>query len=200
MVASSPCSASSLSPGGLATALSCLRSMAARTSVEPGSPSSTGPRRRGLVQASLLALVLLFPMAGGRGAVAEGEGAPRLPVAELARAGSPPGFQLQEVSISTGAEAAPADEVVSATYLGPGVRNEVTYMTFASAEAAMSFAGRVEPDPCSGRSLVVCSARVRNIVVTGRSGSTCPHPTAEVRDRAQALLDFGQGQLRHLKY
>lgn len=167
--------------------------MDARNLVEPDPPSSTTSRSRWLARASLLGLLLMFPLSAGGGALAGGEGAPGLTLVELAGSGAPSGFQLQEVSVASGQEA--GEEVVSASYLGPGVRNEIEYATFASDEAADSFLAGLEADACSVRARAVCSARVGNVVVSGASSSNCPHPTPGVRDRAESLLSFGIEQL-----
>jgi hypothetical protein len=113
------------------------------------------------------------------------------PIAEAAADGAPEGFELQEVTVTTGKDAQGAVELVSAKYLGAGTRNEIRYMTFATDQAARSFIAAMEPDSCSPRGLAECATRLANTVVAGLSASTCPHPTPEMVTRAQTLLRFG---------
>ena len=158
-------------------------------------PDST--RNRGFVQRLLPALILLFPLSAGTGAVAEGQGVPAAPVtrvevdaslAELAESSSPSGYDLQEVSLS---HARGAVEVVTADYLGPGVRNAITYTRFGSANAAGEYLRGEASDTCEVRTTATCLDRVGEVVVSATSSSTCPHPTHDVLDRAQELLLFG---------
>ena len=115
-----------------------------------------------------------------------------MPLAELAAA-APSGYELQEVSIS---RARGTDEVVTAEYLGPGVRNEISYTTFASVEAAEEFLRNQPADTCTVRTTAACLDRVREIVVTAKSSSTCTQPTPDVKHRALTLLAFGTGRLQ----
>ena len=142
------------------------------------------------------ASMLLFALSAGTGlAAGQPAQAPIEPVASLSElaAASPEGFDLQEVTVSPGEEPG-ADEVVTATYLGAGVRNAISYTRFADADAAKDFLAGVAADSCSVRSTSTCVDRVREIVVSGTSSSTCPHPTPDVKHRAQTLLEFGLGQ------
>ena len=118
---------------------------------------------------------------------------------EQAAAAEPEGFELQEISVSTGRAAEGADELVSAQYLGAGTRNEIRYMTFSSDQAAEAYLKSLDPDSCSIRSLATCASRMGNRVVAGLSASTCPHPTEGIPDRASILRDFGLAQLETLK-
>ena len=141
------------------------------------------------------ASMLLFALSAGTGpATGQPAQVPIEPVAlsELAAA-SPEGFDLQEVTVSPDEEPG-VDEVVTATYLGAGVRNAISYTRFADADAAKTFLAGVAPDSCSVRSTSTCVDRVREIVVSGTSSSTCPHPIPDVKHRAQTLLEFGLGQ------
>ncbi len=155
------------------------------------------PWKRSLFRRLMPALILLFPLSAGTGAVAEGQAveAPAVPLVELAEASSPSGYELQEVSVSP-AEEPGAEEVVTATYLGAGVRNEISYTTFASARAAGKFLEGQPLDTCSVRTTATCLERVGEVVVTATSSSTCPHPTPDVHDRALTLLEFGSARAR----
>ena len=141
------------------------------------------------------ASMLLFALSAATGpAAGQPAQAPIEPVAlsELAAA-SPEGFDLQEVTVSPGEEPG-AVEVVTATYLGAGVRNAISYTRFADAEAAKDFLAGVAADSCSVRSTSTCVDRVREIIVSGTSSTTCPHATPDVKRRARTLLEFGSGQ------
>ena len=146
---------------------------------------------RRLAPASMLLLALSTGAGPAAGQPAQ---APQEPVAlsELAAA-APSGYDLQEVSIS---RARGSEEVVTAEYLGPGVHNEISYTTFANAEAAEEFLRNVPADSCTVRTTAECVDRVREVVVSGKSSSTCPHPTPDVKYRAQTLLEFGLGRLQ----
>ena len=159
-----------------------------------------GPRKRSVVRRLLPALILLLALSAGTGAVAEGQGvaaAPATPVApveadaslaDVAEAESPSGYDLQEVSVS---QAPGAVEVVTADYLGPGVRNAITYTRFGSANAAGKYLRGQASDTCSVRTTATCLERVGEVVVSATSSSTCPHPTHDVLVRAEELLLFG---------
>lgn len=142
------------------------------------------------------ALILVYPLSAGTGAVAEGQAVetPAVPLVDLAGVSSPAGYELQEVSVSPADPG--AEEVVAVTYLGPGVRNEISYTTFASAQAAEEFLGAQALDSCSVRTTATCLDRVGEVIVRATSSSTCPHPTHDVHDRAMELLDFGLTRVR----
>jgi hypothetical protein len=136
----------------------------------------------------------MFLPAGIR-AAAGGEAPVRTSVADQLSADSPEGFQLQEVSVSKGGDAEGSIETVTATYLGPGVRNEITHISFATEQSAESFLETLEKDSCSVRLRAVCVTRVGRAVLTAASASTCPHPMPEVRERAMLLLEFAVARL-----
>ena len=151
---------------------------------------------------SVLTLGLLLLPGGIRAAVGEeatpAVATPEVPISELAASSSPEGFELQDVTVLTGKDADGADELVSAKYLGPGTRNEIRYLTFATDQAAESYIQSLDKDSCSPRTLAQCAMQIANRVVAGLSASTCPHPTGEIPARASTLRDFGVSQLQKL--
>ena len=116
-------------------------------------------------------------------------------IAVLAAEGDLEGFDLQDVTVVTGEAADGADELVSAKYLGAGTRNEIRYRTFSSQRAAEAFTSSMDPDTCSPDGLVECVTRVANVVVSGLSASTCPHPTHDTVVRAETLMRFGASKI-----
>lgn len=110
---------------------------------------------------------------------------------EDATEAAPDGFEMHEVSEYREGAA----NVVRVEYLGPGVRNEITYSTFGDTRAAANYMRSLDPDACTVRFRSICADRVVATVVTGASSSTCPHPTEDVRDRALKLLTFGRSML-----
>jgi hypothetical protein len=161
-------------------------------------------------------LILLFTQTSGAAALI-----PTTPkeLMLLARHLSPRGFQLQDISVASQQDGLISYRVVSATFLGPGARNAVRYMTFGSTEeadtfvreapppsntgaapnstptAALSGASNSQSISCSFGTLTVCSTRIGRTVVSGVSSSTCPHSGPEAQDRARFLLEHALGKL-----
>lgn len=175
-------------------------------------PSRSGKR---VLTAALVGVMIAWPAAQPAEQASVRAGVPGLVLVSLAQRLNPPGFELQDVSVTKHPDEVGPSEVVVAEFLGPGTRNAVRFLKFTSEVQAKSFLEEASRDgtefastelpsalassataTCSVKTLATCLVQVGDLVVSGVSASTCPHPRPEARDRAVSLLGLGMRQLQ----